>query len=43
MKKIFLDESLRLNLSKAGFENSKKFSWKVTAIKTLKVYNDIMD
>lgn len=43
MEKIFLDESLRLKLSDIGFENSKKFSWKITAINTLKVYNDIME
>lgn len=35
---VFMDESLAEKLSKAGFLQSKKFSWKKTANETVKAY-----
>ncbi|GIW21222.1 MAG: glycosyl transferase [Candidatus Sericytochromatia bacterium] len=43
MEKIFLNEALRLELSNLGFENSKKFSWKKTALETLKIYHQVLN
>ncbi|MBI5045157.1 MAG: glycosyltransferase family 4 protein [Candidatus Levybacteria bacterium] len=38
IKKVFNLESLQHDLSKKGIVQSKKFSWKITAEKTLKAY-----
>lgn len=38
IKKVWDDESLRLELSKKGIENARKFSWEKTAKDTIGVY-----
>jgi glycosyltransferase involved in cell wall biosynthesis len=39
MEKIISDDKLRNDLIQAGYENVKRFSWKKTAQKTLKILN----
>lgn len=41
IQKVYSDESLQKELKEKGIENSKKFSWKKTAEKTLEVYKSI--
>jgi glycosyltransferase involved in cell wall biosynthesis len=38
---LLTNENLRQNLSAAGLERVKKFSWERTAVKTLNVYRDL--
>lgn len=38
IERVIVDNDLRESLSKEGLEQSKKFSWKATAEKTLEVY-----
>jgi len=42
MFKLFSDPLLRSNLVAAGFEQSKKFTWRNMALKVLDVYNEIL-
>src|ERR1035437_4770354 len=42
IKKVFEDEKLQKELSEKGLENVKRFSWKDTASKTLKVYESVL-
>ncbi len=41
MENVLTNVDLKLNLIKKGLERSRMFSWKETASKTLKVYNDV--
>lgn len=43
MNKLFYDDELKQNLVELGKQNVKQFSWKTTAIKTLEVYNKIIN
>lgn len=40
---ILLNEKLRKNLIKKGFENIKKFGWKKTTEKTFEVYKEVLN
>lgn len=42
VRDIFESNNLREKLIKKGQENVEKFSWKKTAIETLKAYNDVL-
>jgi glycosyltransferase involved in cell wall biosynthesis len=42
IKEVFGNKQLREDLSKKGLENVKKFSWKKTALDTLKVYQQVL-
>lgn len=42
LKKVFSDEALRKELSEKGIKNAKRFSWKKTAEKTVKVYQQVI-
>ena len=41
VKKVLDDESLRVELVKAGFENSERFNWQAIAGQFLKLYRSI--
>jgi alpha-1,3-rhamnosyl/mannosyltransferase len=41
LERVMLDEALRQRLKLAGFENSGRFSWDITAAKTLDVYSKV--
>ena len=41
IKNVFEDEKLQEELREKGFENTRRFSWKKTALETLKVYESI--
>lgn len=41
IEKVYSDSNLQKELSEKGMENAKKFSWKVTAENTLKVYKSL--
>jgi len=43
IKKLLKNKSLRKELSKSGIERAKFFTWKITAEKTLDVYNKVLD
>lgn len=40
--KILQDDKLRVSLQNKGFEKSKLFSWRETAVKTLEVYKEVV-
>ncbi|MBI3520534.1 MAG: glycosyltransferase family 4 protein [Bacteroidetes bacterium] len=42
MDKLFKDRELRDNLVKLGKQNVKQFTWQATALKTLKVYQNLV-
>ena len=42
IKKVFLNNDLRSQLSKKGLEQAKKFSWKKTASQTMNVYKEVI-
>ncbi len=41
LEKILTDESLRQNLKERGFKQAQKFSWQKTALKILKILNEV--
>lgn len=43
VKKIFGDEKLRERLSQEGINNIERFSWKETALRTVRVYEDALN
>lgn len=43
MEKLYFDKELQLSLKELGKANVKKFTWQNTALKTLKVYEKILN
>lgn len=43
IKEVFLNNSLRDKLSSQGLQQAKKFSWRMTAKKTMQVYKEVYE
>ncbi len=43
IKKVIDDKKLAYRLTKKGLERARKFSWEKTAVKTIKVYQSLLD